>query len=280
MTDKNETLVKADPNHIPALAAVAREDIEVKAAILMARANPRSEAQARQNLITACARPDFAEDATYSFPRGGTKVEGPSVDLAREAARLWRNVHFGMAVISKDEDWIHVMGWAHDLESNVKTKEEDRFRRLIQRRRANATEWVPPDERDERELTNRRGQICVRNAILHLLPRDLINEAVAKALQTAEAHANKQLGENPDAAMKKLVDAFAPLGVDAVMLENRLRHPLALTTARELVSLRQVYKNLHDGVTKREDEFVLPKPPSEQGASTLEGIMGQVRQPS
>ena len=49
------------------------------------------------------------------------------------------------------------------------------------------TEWTVPDERDLRELTNRRGAICVRNAILALVPPDLVEDAMATADQTLEA---------------------------------------------------------------------------------------------
>ncbi len=270
MTDDNKALTTTIPaaDHGTAVA-MQREDTEVKAAYTMARMLPRNEDQARINLIKSCRRPTFADDSTYNFPRGDTRVIGPSVDLAREAARCWGNLRYGLRVVSKDEDWIHVEGFAVDLETNNGCSMPDKFRRLIQRK---GKGWVTPDERDERELTNRRGAICVRNALLQVLPRDYVEDAMVEAAKTMEDVAKKQMKENPEEAIKKLVDAFDKLGVTVAMLEKRLGHPMKMTTAKETVELRQVYKSLMDGNSKREEVFEVPAPIGEAATRTIDGL--------
>lgn len=72
--------------------AAAKERAEIESAIIVAKKFPRNEEACFQKLMKAASRSSFAEDATYSFPRGDTNVTGPSVNLAREAARIWGNI--------------------------------------------------------------------------------------------------------------------------------------------------------------------------------------------
>lgn len=255
--------------------ALQRTDSEVKSALVMARHFPRNESDARQRLMTALQRHGLAEDATYSYDRGGAKITGPSVDLAREAAKLWGNISYGQRIVEKTEDWIHVMGFAMDLETNTRVEKEDRFRRMIQRKRNGATVYVEPDEREERELTSKRGAICERNAILNILPKDLIEDAVEAARKTVVAAANKQLAEHPEDVAKKLATAFAALGVTVEMLEKKLGHPLKLLTPDEVVTLKALGKALKDGSTTRDNEFEMPKPTSVKEQRTLETLIGE-----
>src|ERR1700747_3455088 len=77
-------------------ASAAEKQFEIQSAIIIARRFPRNEDQAFEKLMRACRRLSFAEDAAYAFPRGDQKVEGPSVNLAREAARVWGNIRHGL----------------------------------------------------------------------------------------------------------------------------------------------------------------------------------------
>src|SRR5690606_40175898 len=133
---------------VGAAAAVAREEAEIKSAIFLARQFPRNEFAAYNKVIKACERPGLAEEAVYNFPRGGQRVSGPSVNLAREIARCWGNVRYGLRVVSVDEDMVHIRGYAYDLETNAHVEHEDKFEKLVYRK---SQGWVKPDERsDER----------------------------------------------------------------------------------------------------------------------------------
>ena len=109
-----------------ALAVVTREAEELRSAIIVAKKFPRSEANAAAKLLRSCDRASFAEEATYAFPRGTATVEGPSVSMAREAARCWGNIQYGIRIISEDEERIHIKGWAVDLETNNRVEIEDK----------------------------------------------------------------------------------------------------------------------------------------------------------
>lgn len=226
-------------------ASAAEKQYEIQSAIAIAKRFPRNEDAAFARLMKAAERSSFAEDAAYSYPRGGQAVEGPSVNLAREAARVWGNIQHGLTIIRDDEDTRQIRGWAWDMESNTRVSAEDQFQKLIQRKGKNGgpTQWVRPDERDLRELTNKRGAILVRNCILHLLPKDLIEDA----LERCEATLKKGAQADPDGARKKLILAFGSLNVTPEMLEQRLGHRLAECSPAEIAELRTIYKSIADG---------------------------------
>lgn len=229
--------------------AAAKEQHEIQAAITIAKRFPRNEAACFQKLMLAAARPSFAEDAAYSFPRGDKEVTGPSVNLAREAARIWGNIRYGLYVVRDDEDSRLIRGFAWDVETNTKVEVEDDFKKLIQRKvkggKPGETTWLIPDERDLRELTNRRGAILLRNAILQVLPKDLIEDALFTCGQALE----KSAGENPEAARKRLLVDFGSINVSVEQIERKVGHPFAQSTPKELAELRGICKSIQDGHT-------------------------------
>ena len=239
-------------------AAAAEANMTIQAAVIMARKFPRNEDQAFEALMRSCQRPRFAEVASYSFPRGGQQVSGASIKLAREAKRLWGNIRTGLEITfdeqgdgtTRDPGLRRIRGWAWDLQTNTYESFEDSFLKLHQRKvRGVDTQWIVPDERDLRELTFRRGAICVRNAILALMPPDLIDDARDEAAQTIEAQAKK----DPEGEKKKLIMGFSRLKVTPEMLEELIGHPLAQASPAEIANLRQVFVSIRDGNTRWPD---------------------------
>jgi hypothetical protein len=222
---------------------VARVVQEVQGAIIVAQRFPRNEDEARVKLLRACKRPTFAENAEYEFPRGGNDVSGPSVQLAREAARVWGNIQYGFEIVSEDEVWRSIRAYAWDVETNSKPFQEDRFKKLIYRK-ANGGQWVKPDERDLRELTNRRAAICYRNCILQVIPSDLIQEAIEQSRMTLRDRA----AADPDGERKRILDAFAnDLNVMPNSVEAILGHSVTEASPVEIAKLRAIYKSIRDG---------------------------------
>jgi len=135
-----------------------------------------------------------------------------------------------------------------DLETNTYKEAEDEFEKLIERKKkvngryVDETEWVRPDERDLRELTNRRGAILVRNCQLEIMPKDYIEDALSRAQETVEKGART----DPD-AWKKIANAFTELNISVDHLTRYLKHPLSESSPRELVALRAIWKSISDG---------------------------------
>lgn len=251
------------------LATVAREDSDIKAAIVSAKHFPRVESVSYTKLIRSCERPTFAEGAAYSFPRGGQQVTGPSIYMAREAARCWGNIRHGVRIVSVDAEQVHIRGYALDCETNTYAESEDRFAKLVQRKRNGRTEWVEPDERDLRELVNRRGAICVRNAILQIIPTDVIEDALRKADETLRKAANGELEQNREDAIRRLVVAFDRFGVRPEMLADFLKHDLSIITPDELADLRKVFKSIEDGHTRVAEHFAIQARGESAGGPSL-----------
>jgi hypothetical protein len=227
---------------VKAAGEASAKQHEMQAAIIVAKKFPRDEAQAFAKLMHAAKRPSFAEDATYAFPRGGAQVTGPSVNIAREAARVWGNIRYGLEVLRDDGVSRQIRGWAWDMESNTKVEAEDDFRKLVYRKQGG---WIEPDERDLRELTNRRGAILIRNCILQLLPKDLIEDAIWQCGVTLKDRAAK----DPDADRKRLVVNFAEYNITPEMIAKKLGHPLTEATPDEMVELQGIYTSIKDGTS-------------------------------
>lgn len=250
--------------------ASARVQHEIQASIAIAKKFPRDEDAAYQKLFRACKRTSFADTVAYSFPRGKDEdgnrkmVTGPSINLAREAARVWGNVRYGYEVTKDNDEERTIRAFAWDVETNTKVEAEDNFEKLIQRKLRGETVWLKPDERDLRELTGRRGAVAVRNCILQILPRDLVEDALAIAAETRQSEAQR----DPDAARKRILDGFDEINVTAGMLEEYLGHPLAQSSPVEIARLREIWKSIADG-NSTWAEYMASRQPQTASAATL-----------
>ncbi len=227
--------------------AQASAQYEIESAITVAIRYPRHEDDARQNLMNSCHRPTFAEKASYRIPRGGTTIEGPSSQMAREAARVWGNIRYGFEIVRDDEEMIHIRGFAWDVQTNARATQDASFKKLIQRRnkRTGTTDWVAPDERDLRELINKHGAIAERNCILKLIPSDMIEDAMNKAHRTRA----KGVSADPAEAKKKIVGSFGSLSISASELESYLGCKLAQASDHQIRELREIYASIRDGAS-------------------------------
>jgi hypothetical protein len=234
----------------------SRAKHEVEAAFVIAKRFPRNEDEAYQKIIKSCNRSTFAAQAVYQFPRGGVTVKGPSVNMAREAARVWGNIEFGFEITHEDEQSRLIEGYAIDRETNTRVKQSDEFKKLVQRKRGGKTEWVTPDERDLRELTNRRAAILYRNCVLQLIPRDYIDEAMEICEQVIKSRVSK----DPDGERKRVIKAFSEIGVSPEMLESYLKHSLSQSSPAEIADLRTIFQSIKDGHSKWSEYIKDTKP--------------------
>lgn len=252
----------------------AQTDAEtVKAQIAIARSFPRNQHQAASDALASCERPGLAADAAYAFSRAGTKITGPSVVLAREIARCWGNIRYGLRIVSvyrtaEGQERVRIRGTAHDLQTNSFVENEDDFANLIQRwvgpEESRERKWIKPDERDFRELVNRRGAILVRNAILQLLPPDLVDDCLAASARTMKKAADEGLkggAAERDRYIRNLVRSFAGYGVKVEHLEAYLGHPLDAMTGDEAHDLAAHLNSFKDGQSKPHEVFDLGPAP-------------------
>ena len=257
-TDTGEMTVGSEPQKASQTAYALAE---IQGAMVLAKRFPRDYKECYGRLMMACKRKALAEKAEYRFPRGGSTVSGKTVVIARVAAQCYGNIRWGTDVIHDDTSTRTVRGWAWDIELNNKVSYDDTFKKVIQRKnkRTGETEWIVPDERDLRELTNRKGAICVRNSLLDILPRDYTDDSIDACRLTLASNIT-----DPRAAAKNLIKAFGDMGVTVPMLNEYLESEQ--WTKDHIVDLTAVLNSINDGQAKI-DEFFAVKTESKQSKS-------------
>jgi hypothetical protein len=237
--------------------AESREKYELQSQLWLAAQRPRDEAKVYGRIIEAAKRQSFASKALYAYPRGGQTVSGATVIMAREVARIWGNLKYGVRVIDSDPDYIHLKAYAFDLESNSFIEAEDKFQRSIQRKnkQTGKTEWVEPDERDSRELLNRRGAFLVRNCLLQLIPGDVIEDCKDTCKETNRRAASGDLTKSRTEVIRSIVGAFSKYGVDQKQLEAKIGRPLSGMSEAHVAEFREILASIKDGHTNPGDHF-------------------------
>lgn len=245
----------------------------------MARAFPRDMKVVKINVHRSCGNYEFADKATYRFPRGNTTVVGASVYLAEELARQYGHMTWGHTVIDDTPESRTLRCYAWDLQANIRKETDVFFLKLVQRKEGKGpnakTIWVTPDERDLLMLTNLQAQKGVRNMILALLPDDFKRDAISWAAQTVK----KGLVDNPDKARQAILIGFARRGIEPADIEALLGKKVEQATPDDLEYLRSCGVRLKDGdatwddIRRERAEATGGTPPPPSGASALKAAV-------
>lgn len=226
----------------------ARAIAEVRAAMVVARMNPRDEMRAYQRIVMACKRKSLAEQASYAYPRGGKMVTGPSIRLAEVIAGYWGNITYGLRELNRGKGISEVEAFAWDLETNTRVTRQFQVKHI--RDKSEGGKELT-GERDIYELVASMGQRRVRACILEVVPGDIVEGAEEECKKTLQGGN----GEPIEDRIRKMVLAFSEFGISKDMIETRLRHKIEATLPAELVTLQQIYRSLKDGMAKREEFF-------------------------
>jgi hypothetical protein len=221
---------------------------EAQGKLVIAKRFPRDQARAYVNIIEACKRPGLAEEACYSFPRGGEVVSGPAIRLAEMLAANWGNVDYGIRELSRKEGVSEMEAYCWDLETNTMSSQKFTVRH-IRDTRGGAKPLT--DERDIYELTANMGARRLRARILAILPADLVQAAVDQCSKTLANGADVPMADR----IRQMLAAFKTLGVPAALIEKRLGHSLDNLTGEELADLRKIHNSLRDNMSKLSDWF-------------------------
>lgn len=227
--------------------AQAKAQAESFASIMAAKNWPRDEARACEKLLVACQRPTLAEQAVYTYTRGGAEVTGPSIRLAEAAARAWGNLKYGFKVTASDKLHSEVLCYAYDMESNIPVERSFTVSHI---RHTKKGDTLLSDPRDIYEKVANEAMRRVRACILECVPGDIVESAVAQCEQTLTATADIS-----PATIKKLLDAFAKLGVTKSQIVARIQRNLDAITPAQVIGLRRIFTSLRDGMAKPEDFF-------------------------
>lgn len=219
----------------------ARAAMEVQAAVAVAQANPRSEAVVMDSMRSSCSRYATAVKAKYNVPNRGT---GASVHLARELARIWGNLDYGVRELSRDDvkGESEIQAYAWDQQTNVRS----------------IRSFIVPHERMARKQRNKlvdlgdiylnnqnQGAKAVRECIFAVLPPWFKDEALDLCEQTLQRGADLAAAPVPVAdRTAKMLAAFAGVQVTEAQISKRLGKAKADWTEQDIASLTVVYQSI------------------------------------
>lgn len=221
---------------------------EVQAAMTIAKRFPRNVKESLDRILNSCTRTSLAEQALYTYSRGGTDISGPSIRLAEAVAQQWGNLQFGIRELEQRDGESTVEAFAWDLETNTR---QVKVFQVPHTRYTKAKGNTPlSDPRDIYELVANQGARRLRACILGVIPGDVIDEAVRQCDATLSASADT----NPE-AQKKIIEAFAAYRVTKAQIEKRIQRRIDAITPAQVISLRKILLSMRDGMSGPEDWF-------------------------
>lgn len=230
-------------------ATASREMEEVKGAIFLAKQFPRNIFQAEQRILDSCKRSSLAEVAMYQYPRGGTKVSGPSIRLAEVLAQNWGNLSFGVKELEQREGESIAMAYAWDLETNVR---QEKVFTVKHSRQAKGSLQKLTDPRDIYELVASSGARRVRACVLGIIPGDIVDKAVAECEQTLKGNNKGPLKDRIANALKAFKEQYR---VTQEMVEAKFGYNAESFTEYDYLELIKIFNSVKDGMSKVEDWF-------------------------
>lgn len=242
----------------------ARAVAEVQAAVVVAQNVPRDMDRALGDMRDSCGRLPLATRAFYSVPNRGN---GPSVHLARELARIWGNITFGVHELRRDDaaGISEVQAFAWDIQSN--TRSVRTF--IAPHARMKGGKRQTLTDLGDIYLSNQNvGARAVRECIFTVLPTWLTEEAQDLCRRTLEHGEGKPLPQR----ITEMVAAFKGIGITVERMEAKLGRKRGAWTAADVAQMAIAYTSItRDGLDK-DIEFpsnpvtadeVLRKPPPE-----------------
>ena len=229
----------------------SRAVAEVHGAIVVAQQVPRDITRAVADMHRSCAQKSLAERAFFRYSRGGSQISGPSVQLARELARCFGNMQYGLVELRRDDEYgqSEMQAWAWDVQTNTRSSTTFIVQH-VRDTRSGTTQLT--DQRDIYENNANTGARRLREMIFAILPGWYTEDAVAACYATLEgADSEGTVAER----IEKATAGFAKLGVTVPMIEQKLGAPRDKWTPYDLAQLTVIYRSLQRGETTREDEF-------------------------
>lgn len=240
---------------------------EVYGAITVAKRHPRDTQIAIDQMRQSCQILALAERAFFRFPRAGKNVSGASVHLARELARCWGNLDYGIKELDRDDRLgiSEMLAFAWDLETNARS--ETTF--IVPHIRDTKHGQVPlTDVRDIYENNANMGARRLRECIFSVLPPWFTEEAKELCAGTLRNGGGKPL----DIRIADAVKAFKGIGITQKQLEKKIGRGKADWSDVDVAGLGVTFKSIQRGEINKADEFPEEAPPEKLAKDRLDAI--------
>ena len=167
--------------------------------IATAKAYPRNLKKSVDNAVfIVTLDEETASTCSYSLPRAGKVITGPTVHFAKILAQNWGNLRIEAKVITIDRTTLTSQAVAFDLENNLAIKVEVKRSIMTKTGRMND---------DMITVTgNAANAISMRNAILNVIPKGVVD----KVYNEAKNKITGDLSDDTKLALKrkKVFDGF------------------------------------------------------------------------
>jgi hypothetical protein len=253
-----------------ARAAMAREMAEVMAQVQVAKACPRRVEDAITRVERSCKRYRFADQAFYSYKRGGKTVTGPTVHLIRELGAAWQNFESGLIEIDRGRDeygpYSMMQAFAWDKETNARRT----FTFMVRAVRDLAPDDDHPERRkvplfDERDIYENNASMGARREremAKSLLPAWYVAMGEDLCYETLERGPLDQEGKAQplEVRLHKAINGYLEeFDVRQDRLEAFIGAPAEKWKPRDLVKLTVTYRSLSRGEVTVDEVFGAPR---------------------
>ena len=244
-----ETTEVIETTEVADLSVIYQQDkAAIDIQVATAHAYPRNIARAKNNAIALVTMDiETAKTCTYSVPRGGKSITGPSVHLAKILSQVWGNMRVEAKVVAIDAKQVTSEAVCFDLENNLAIKAQVKRSIVGKTGRFNDDMIVVTG--------NAANSIALRNAVLSVVPRGIVDAVynAAKGKITGDvSDATKLL-----ARRKQVVDALKDTYSisEKEILSAIGKAALEHVTADDLVVLIGIGTAIKDGDTTVEQAF-------------------------
>jgi len=227
----------------------AREKASLDIQVVTAKQYPRDITKAKNNSIAIVTMDNkTAESCSYSLPRGGKTISGPSVHLARIIAQNWGNLRVEAKVVEITSTQVVSQAICFDLETNYAVK--------IEVRKKITNKFGQRFNDDLITLTgNVANAISYRNAVFNVVPK-AISEIVykeSKNMITGDISDEAKLIKKRNKVLNHFRDTFA-------VTEEEILKVLGIGSINgikqdQIVVLVGLHQAIKDGDTTVEDAF-------------------------
>ena len=217
-----------------------QDKAQIDTQIATAKAYPRNIKKAvEDSIFTATLDVETASSCTYSLPRGGKPISGPSVHLALILAQNWGNLRIEAKISSIDNKSITSQAVCFDLEKNIAIKVEVKRSIMTKNGRMND---------DMITVTGHAANsISLRNAILKVIPKAVVDKVSksAKQLITGDISDETKFIKKRNSVLEGFKNTY---GVTEEEILGVLGKPsTANITADDLVTLIGYAQSIKDG---------------------------------
>lgn len=215
-------------------------DSQYESQVDIAKRYPRDLTRAIQNSIAIVTMDEeTAQTCNYTLPRGGKKLSGESVHLARIIVQQYGNIRVESRVVNSDATQVHAEAVCFDLETNIAVKS------------TTSKSIVGKYGRYKEDMIVTTGKaaaaIAYRNAVFSVIPKAVVSKVYKAAIQVITGDIS-----NETKLIQARKKALAYFKDEYTVEEKEILTALGLNTinqikSEQIVVLRGMIQSLKDG---------------------------------